>query len=243
MSGATDKKLDLPQQFIQISTNGNKTDTVKLQNNEQPTSNTNPIPDRKNGKNKNSRSVIRKTVANFKCTGEKCGKTWSSMHAWRKGSFYCEICYSKAKVSSFVDEHCTLSVFSCEDCNELWRSLDPVQEDECVCGRLVVATQQELFGRHYYCRCLNENECGVEWEDFDQEEVYSQRCRQCHSAGVMYSMSKINHKRNGARRVQFMGFGGSHDIEGCDMCQILIDHGVAKTCMRKLRLFLVLRTG
>ncbi len=46
-----------------------------------------------------------KIRAMFKCSGEQCSKTWSSVHAWERDErFFCEICGGKAEVVDFKDE-------------------------------------------------------------------------------------------------------------------------------------------
>lgn len=77
-----------------------------MQNGVQPSVKPNtPNPTPKKAKNKNkSHKVIGKTVGNFKCTSDSCGKSWSSVHAWTSERFFCELCNSKAKVLNFVDE-------------------------------------------------------------------------------------------------------------------------------------------
>ncbi|CAL8121336.1 unnamed protein product [Orchesella dallaii] len=193
------------------------------------------------GPTSNTRTYF-KVYATFKCSSDKCKKTWNSAHAWeREEVIACEFCQIKAEVWNVVDEMIKLDNYRCssKNCDDFWQSIHDGQNlaQDCeLCGaRTRPDGVQERFGRHYFYICPNEK-CAEqpEWEDFSLDAQKTQRCTKCSARGDIIKVQKLKRvppRRNGkSSTVNLGGGGGKHIAEFCDMCQQIRREGKGRNC-------------
>jgi hypothetical protein len=188
-----------------------------------------------------------KRYAMFRCTKVGCsknakGKGWKSAHGWDEEPATCEQCGTVVRTKKEEAEaNCELDMYICHQCENRWDCLhDPMTDKiECDhCGAMAERSgTQKRHAIHFWFECPN---CSEEWEEAQTGRGFSQRCQECHSAGEMLGMGKFRDRRvqgtelgdgNGSDGWGYMG--GTHDVEGCDMCQELKRKGIASSCTRK----------
>jgi len=185
----------------------------------------------------------RKVLTVYRCGNANCNKSWNSAHGWTAlTGLHCDSCGGRAKVTNMEDGMIWVDDFRCtkNGCNNSWiyphytENLNP--EEECdSCGSLVTSGGAQCrFGRHYWIACQNKD-CGTQWEEVITQKEYTQKCNKCHNSGT--KVGTRTETGSEASRRRFCD-GGGHDIQGCDMCQKLIQDGVASSCTRKNRVIM-----
>ncbi|ODM90182.1 hypothetical protein Ocin01_16497 [Orchesella cincta] len=216
---------------------------------------------KKGGQASNTRTYF-KVYATFKCSSDKCNKTWNSAHAWeREELIACEFCQTKAEVLNVVDEMIKLDNYRCpvKNCENYWQSIHDGQNLEQECDLCEVKVRpdgaQERFGRHYFYTCPNQTcaQC-PEWEDFSIEPQKTQRCTKCSYRGDIIKVQKLKpvprwvrdrQKEQLAKEGKSVGINlgggkGKHNAEFCDMCQHIIREGKGRNCFNVRKIVCVL---
>jgi hypothetical protein len=205
---------------------------------------------KRRGKNNNNggRKDYGKVLTVFKCGNEACGNQWQSVHGWTKLTPLVCDCQSKAKVIKMIEDMLCVVEYRCV-CGEHW----PMPHDDghpgpieldCDCGlKAIAGGPQQRFGRQYWIRCLRpEPECGLEWEEVSLETDYTQKCKKCFTSGNKVGTRTENgNTRNGTGGrggFPFWMRGGSHNVEFCDMCQLLRSQGQGGSCVPKKRVMI-----